>query len=731
MKSPFQRRPSRDWSREILPAAPGTSPPHTESSITIRDLLTVVLRYKILIVSTFLVTILATLVALWMRDPSYETDLRILIKYGRDASGNPRASLSQNSARISQAPLPDINSEAEMLKSYWLAKKVVEELHLDVKKPKPVPVDIAPRIKYELKRLSGEVTAILDQIQFRLALKEEVNPKDRAIVEVLESLKVEGVKDSSIVHLTLTTKFREGAGVILNRLAHHYREHRMSIEKNPAIALFFDGQAADYSARLKNSEFAFAALKTKAEISSLPEQLGQTARSIAEAELAQWDTGTRLAEAQSQFDLLQKQVIDEKPRVTLEEVAGRNALLDSLLEKKSDLVIERQKLAIKVTDSDPRLVDLDSQIAHISKLLSDADSEVGRSRTTGENSVYVDLRKQLATALRTRDATQARFQSQVTTLVKLRDRLRQLQALETTYSQLVREVETNAETYKLHLRNSVESRSAEALNAAGITSISLLDQAVDPVTPVGTRRVYIFLGALAGGLVLGLALAFFFEAVNQKISNPEQVVERLGAPVLGAISRMNKRDLDLPSNPITTGELRAMLSRVDLSLSKNQGRILVVLGANPEAGASFLSHSLARGFAAQSGTPTLLVSVEAAGSDLSTSSTVEDLDKNLSHLTCRLPDGASTKDLSALNLIQDVDNHKRIVLDLSSMIPREDQFQIAASSDATLVAVESERTPKEVLVWLKGEVERLKIPLVGAVLNKQRHYIPAFIYPWL
>ncbi len=701
-------------------------------SLTLRDVLIVTFRYKTLIVSTFLATVLITFIALWMRDPAYETEARILIKYGRDAAGNPRASLSPGSARISQAPRPDINSDAELLKSYWLADKVVTELHLDQKTPKPVPPDLIPRLKYEIKILSGRINERLDELQYRLSLKEQITPRERAITEILENLKVEGVKDSSVVDVKLRTKFKEGASIILNRLIEHYREVRMSSERNPGVDNFFEGQSKDYGKRLRDSESALIALKSKAEIASLPEQMGLTSRVILDSQLALQDTGAKLAEARAQVDLLEKQVKGENPRVTLEEVAGRNAILDTLTERKTGLLIERQKLTAKVTDTDPRIADLDQQITQIIKLISDAEKEVERSRTTGENSVYVDLRKQLSAALRAREAAQARYQAQQQTLASLQERLRQLQTHEASYSQLSRDIELNSENYKLYQRNAVESKTADALNTAGITSISMIDPAVDPILPVGLRRVYIFAGALVGGLLLGLGLALLGETLSRAVNKPEHIIEHFGPPLLARVRFFSKKEGHLPPTGPALQDAFDLASRIEEAFGQDPGKVVItVLGANPGAGASTVSRLLAYALSAGGTRRTLLLCMANGSAKLVPNEIFETLSPGLTSANTLIPDSLTTEPVIPQSLVSNRGDYDRVILDVSSSVPRSKQLAIARSSDGVVVVVESERTRREVLQWLKAELQRVHAPIMGALLNKQRYHVPEFIYRWL
>jgi Mrp family chromosome partitioning ATPase len=57
-----------------------------------------------------------------------------------------------------------------------------------------------------------------------------------------------------------------------------------------------------------------------------------------------------------------------------------------------------------------------------------------------------------------------------------------------------------------------------------------------------------------------------------------------------------------------------------------------------------------------------------------------------------------------------------------------DGIALAAQLDAVLIVVEAERTRAPVVERLVDLLRRADAPIVGAVLNKRRFYVPSFIY---
>src|SRR5690242_12272543 len=170
--------------RPTIPGAAYGSGMSGRQIASLRDFVFILFRHKILVLAVFLSTILGTCLWLWLGYQSYEASAKVLIKFARD-SADPRTSLSPNT-RVLPETKPDINTEAELIKSYALVEKVVTTLHLDQPQPQVPPPGFLPRIKFELRRTYHWLRDLLDEVQIMLAFKERLSPKEKAIVELIQ-----------------------------------------------------------------------------------------------------------------------------------------------------------------------------------------------------------------------------------------------------------------------------------------------------------------------------------------------------------------------------------------------------------------------------------------------------------------------------------------------------------------------------------------------------------------
>ena len=83
-----------------------------------------------------------------------------------------------------------------------------------------------------------------------------------------------------------------------------------------------------------------------------------------------------------------------------------------------------------------------------------------------------------------------------------------------------------------------EYREARINNASATPDVQRVSQAVAPHLPSGPARIKIALASLAGGLVVGVGLAFLLEYLNRRVRSVDDVEDYVGVKVLATIPRV-------------------------------------------------------------------------------------------------------------------------------------------------------------------------------------------------
>jgi capsular exopolysaccharide synthesis family protein len=310
-------------------------------------------------------------------------------------------------------------------------------------------------------------------------------------------------------------------------------------------------------------------------------------------------------------------------RIELEQVGGRlertdtasvtdrvfidttNPAIVRLMAAQTDLLLERNNLALEVTDKHPKLQAIDDRLREV------------RREMRREVSAQVAL-------LRNREEILGRQ------LGELMQRNREVPAVELSLSRLQRDAKVNDDLLTL-----LKTRHQEALikESEGVEEVTIVRPAIEPAAPVGREGLNtVLIGALLG-LMLGLVLAFVQETLDTSIGTIEDVESYLEVPVLGIVPHIDSRDtmerlierrpalaqMDPdalqshallithfdPKSPVAEA-YRTLRTKVQFARLERGGKVLVVTSPTVQEGKTTTIVNLALTMA-QSGQKTLLV----------------------------------------------------------------------------------------------------------------------------
>ena len=310
-------------------------------------------------------------------------------------------------------------------------------------------------------------------------------------------------------------------------------------------------------------------------------------------------------------------------RIELEQVAGRlertdpvsvadrvyvdtqNPAVMRLIATQTDLILERNNLALEVTDRHPRLQAIDDRLREIRReMRREVDAQVA--------------------LLRNREAILGRQ------LGELMQRNREVPAVELSLARLQRDAKVNDDLLTL-----LKTRHQEALikESEGVEEVTIVRPATEPSAPVGGEGLNtLVIGALLG-LMLGLVLAFVQETLDTSIGTIEDVESYLEVPVLGIVPHIDPRetvqrllerrpalaeiDPDVlqshallvthfdPKSPVAEA-YRTLRTNIQFARLERGGKVLVVTSPTLQEGKTTTIVNLALTMA-QSGQKTLLV----------------------------------------------------------------------------------------------------------------------------
>ena len=253
-----------------------------------------------------------------------------------------------------------------------------------------------------------------------------------------------------------------------------------------------------------------------------------------------------------------------------------NQTISELRTQRTQLAADRVRLLAQFEPDYPPAQALADQIAELDRALA---REETRIRDT--------LRTTFESAEARENASRSRVRGLEGSLLDLRGRTIQ-------YNIFEREVDTNRQLYDALLQRYKEIGVA---GGVGVNNISVVDPAQVPEKPSSPRiLINLFLAGLFG-VAAGVGLALLFDQADEAISDPRELEDKLGLPLLGAIPRSADdepiADLDDPKSDLVEAYLSAQ-TRLAFTTDHGVPRTLAVTSARPGEGKSTTVYALAR-----------------------------------------------------------------------------------------------------------------------------------------
>jgi tyrosine-protein kinase Etk/Wzc len=203
----------------------------------------------------------------------------------------------------------------------------------------------------------------------------------------------------------------------------------------------------------------------------------------------------------------------------------------------------------------------------------------------------------------------------------LTDHIKQLPMLEQEVLSLNRDIKVNTDLYTGLLNTSQQLR---LISAGKVSNVRLVDAPMLPERSVRPGAEIIPLAVLLG-LLIGMICALIKKSINSTIDDPDQIEKIFGVQVYATIphsknlKKLNEQVgnksphvpllANVSSADIAIESLRTFCTTLDFSMSQSRNNIILMTGATPGLGKTFVSANLAA-IIAMTGKKVLLVDAD-------------------------------------------------------------------------------------------------------------------------
>lgn len=327
-----------------------------------------------------------------------------------------------------------------------------------------------------------------------------------------KNLDVRPTRASGVVSISYSAPDGRFASALSNAFAKAYLEVALELRVDPAkqYTAFFDTRAKEAREGLERAQAKATAFQRENNILASDERLDiETAR---------------LNELSTQLVMLQSQSSESGIRQTQAQTSGAdkmqevlaNPLIGGLKADLSRAEARMKELGARYGESHPQIVEARASIEEL-KVKIEAETR----RVVGGVGVTNTISKQRETEIK------ASLDAQRAKVLKLK-------AIRDESNVLQREAENAQRLYEQVVarmnQTSLESQSNQ-------TNVSFLSEARSPNKPSSPRVVLNTALASILGIVLAVAVALGVESVDRRLRLPADIVDALGLPIIGSISK--------------------------------------------------------------------------------------------------------------------------------------------------------------------------------------------------
>lgn len=540
-------------------------------------------QYFIRVLSlSILVTVLITLIVMSMT-PSYTAVAKLLIdsEQAKVVSIEEIYGLDSNRKEY-------FETQYEILRSRQVAEKVIDNLGL-MEAPEFDPAlqrsnfGFVSALSSQIKTFLRDTLPFLPQKEVEEKTEEQKYLAKRAgVIGIFKnSLTISPVRNTQVVDISFENQNPELAALIANTVADVYTENYLEAKLNMTAkaTTWLNESLQGLKTKLSLAEKELSDFYEKEQLVDIDGVFG-----LAAEELQQ--LSEQLVQAQG--NLKQSQAIIEQINSvgsTIEDLAS----LPEVLNHPSIVSVKRAEvLAVsKVSElsniygpKHPKMISANTELQSIRSSLTDQINAL----VSGINSEYRAATTKFAAREKEVEAAKSEF--------------RKLSNLDNKRKELQREVDINRQLY-----NSFFTRLKETSEIGGFESANarILDAATTPKNPTKPRKMLIIVIAFMGSFLVGIAMAFFLEALNSGVRSVEDVERKLGQRLLGIIPwQPHKKLKNLPirhffdtKHHMFSESVRTLRTSIKLLNIDKPSKTLMVTSSVPKEGKSTVAINLA------------------------------------------------------------------------------------------------------------------------------------------
>jgi polysaccharide biosynthesis transport protein len=472
----------------------------------LKDYFSIIRKRKLAVIIFSVLLITTVAFSSFISPPTYQATAQILIDRVSspisDAKGEPYKDM-----KVEELFLTQFN----LLQSRSLALKVIEGLQL-WREFDPTPMITAIHKVSVSDAFYGFKSGLIagnDQ-----PIPDTVDKSD--IVDwYIGNLRIEPVPNTNLLNVSFFSRSPETAARVANAHAIAYIKQNVDsrLSTSQRALDWLKSQLEQQKNNLQASQRSSNDYKKAHNIVSFDDRQNMEARQLVDLSANLTKIRAERLAKQMVFDQLNSFTIGNENIFSLPEVS-RDSVIQNLRSQLLQQKTKRTEMSANYGPKHPKMIDSESGIKQTEQELV---SEV--QRLSGS------IKAEMDRALANERASISLLDAQKAAAMNLNEKAM-------NYEVLSQEVQSNQQLYDTLLKQAKELGLASVFDNS---NIRIVEEAEVPKNPVRPKTLLNILLSIMVSLVMGPCLAFFFEYMDNTVKTPEDIQQRLGIPMLGAI----------------------------------------------------------------------------------------------------------------------------------------------------------------------------------------------------
>ena len=462
-----------------------------EEEISLEDLWEVIKRRKVVILSFFVVVLLAVGIYTIKTTPIFKATAKIIIE-------------QQPSSLIDLGKEDDISTWVELLRSRQLALDVIKEVGFE-------------SILEERSKKKTFLASILPFLHSKTKEEptDEQTKRDMLVNWYLSNLQVSPSKKSRIVNISFLDPSPEIAAKTANVHAQTFIKKYIELQQSEAeqILQWLQEQLRQQRKKLEMARQELYRFQKENNIVSLEEKQNLIYQKIQELNTLLIQAKTDRIAKENAYKQLQKISVSKGEILSLPEITSA-PMIQKLREELTALKAQYREMSASYGPKHPRMIELSEKIKQVQRELQ---AEINRLR----KSIKADLDRAIALE----QSLQKALEKQKQIAIALNQKM-------VKYEELKQEIEMNQRMYDLLFQQASE---VKLMSATQNNNVRVVDPAEPPLFPIKPKILLNLALAIVVGLFGGVFLAFFLEYIDNTVKSPDDVKKALGLSLLGIL----------------------------------------------------------------------------------------------------------------------------------------------------------------------------------------------------